>query len=345
MSYCVISSHLNFSELFPEIKEQKTFSYTLQHAILQCGEALKQILQSFDVNWINTSSYSKVQRGHELLHSIRIIMRTQPTNITSLPLDEYSALAVLLLTDKQHPSNINCWLTEHKSLWIDQLSKFDDFFVDLIITHNWLLGLSESVYIEYAPIGQYVINLIQRTDQYDYRLYENMNGDGLPFGKNLVTQIRQRIYYKNKVRQNKHWVDYQVNKDRLYDTFQGDTKLRTAFIKAIDNLIPESEAIYGYKAFYKRNGQLNCLNYNFDLTGINQESFVLPCASGFHFCPDRRDIINYYDVSSPDVEVYQVKGWGVVIEDGDKIVCSHLQILDIWEPSTVNGLFKTNAQF
>lgn len=91
----------------------------------------------------------------------------------------------------------------------------------------------------------------------------------------------------------------------------------------------KQDPVYGYKAFYKTDdGKLRCRDYVFDPYKIHTiNELVRPCSSGFHFCSKKVSVSEYYDLSERDVVVYKVAGYGVVINEGNKNACQHLEIL------------------
>ena len=90
--------------------------------------------------------------------------------------------------------------------------------------------------------------------------------------------------------------------------------------------------IYGYKGF---DIDMQCigLQYQVGETRVHKD-IIIPCKSGFHFCKDIRNIIQYgyYPKSS----IYaRVKSTGNYIEHEDKIVADKLEILEIVDYDTI----------
>ncbi len=82
--------------------------------------------------------------------------------------------------------------------------------------------------------------------------------------------------------------------------------------------------IEGYKAFNK---DLTCKGFQFEENKIFEETEAVLCESGFHFCVNPFDILNYYDIN--DSEFCKVKALSEAISDvtdDSKHVTSKIEI-------------------
>lgn len=92
------------------------------------------------------------------------------------------------------------------------------------------------------------------------------------------------------------------------------------------------QKIEGFKAFdTNKEGKMSCRNFVYE----ENHSYVYnekirPCESGFHFCKNPLDVLNYYSVIDDNMNIRsafaKVKGSGEIIEEGDKCCCSKIKI-------------------
>lgn len=212
-----------------------------------------------------------------------------------------------------------------------QLNEFESLFVYF---HNYQLSKEfDSTHFEQLVLihGQFFVDmwrsnkstpqnaltpamvyLINTNSFYDPQIYQH--ADTLEIVARLVYKYHSRCVGKY------HWINSRNWSGSL---------IMNKMISAIHNPIAERNAVYGFKAFVlEENGNLRCRNFTFNTTEVNVESFVYPCIGGFHFCSDIEHVYEYYDLNSPNIVLYQVKAWGVVMQVGNKTVCNHLQILN-----------------
>ena len=80
----------------------------------------------------------------------------------------------------------------------------------------------------------------------------------------------------------------------------------------------------GYKIF---NPDWTCRNKQYTCPGEFKENVKpIPCSSGMHFCPDLKDCFEYYH-NNPNNHCSEVIALGEVVQDGNKCVTNHLQII------------------
>lgn len=80
----------------------------------------------------------------------------------------------------------------------------------------------------------------------------------------------------------------------------------------------------GYKIF---GADYTCREYKYSLTDWNlYDGALVPCKSGFHFCPRALDCLFYYNLS-PVYTYAQVECGGDYLVKDDKVVCRELKIL------------------
>ena len=80
----------------------------------------------------------------------------------------------------------------------------------------------------------------------------------------------------------------------------------------------------GYKIF---NHDWTCRNKQYTCPGEFKENVKpIPCSSGMHFCPDLKDCFEYYQ-NNPNNHCAEVIALGEVVQDGNKCVTNHLQII------------------
>ena len=77
-----------------------------------------------------------------------------------------------------------------------------------------------------------------------------------------------------------------------------------------DKKIYADEVIEGYKAFNK---DLTCKGFQFEENKIFEEKEAVLCKSGFHFCLNPFDVLNYYDIHNS--EFCKVKALSQAIND------------------------------
>lgn len=81
----------------------------------------------------------------------------------------------------------------------------------------------------------------------------------------------------------------------------------------------------GYKAFDKN---LQCRGFQFAVgKTYTHKGDVVPCQSGFHFCPEIADVFTYYGFDNESTRLCEVEAVGEVVGDGDKRVTNKLKIV------------------
>jgi len=84
------------------------------------------------------------------------------------------------------------------------------------------------------------------------------------------------------------------------------------------------EKIKGYKAF---NPDWKCRDFQYELgETYKHDGNVNPCSSGFHFCENPLDVLEYYN-NAFNQKYAEVEGSGTVINEGDKTCCSEIKII------------------
>lgn len=82
--------------------------------------------------------------------------------------------------------------------------------------------------------------------------------------------------------------------------------------------------VYGYKIF---NPDWTCRNKQYTCPGEFKEDVKpTPCSSSMHFCPDLKDCFEYHQ-SDPNNHCAEVVALGEIVQDGNKCVTNHLQII------------------
>ncbi len=88
-----------------------------------------------------------------------------------------------------------------------------------------------------------------------------------------------------------------------------------------DKKIYADEVLEGYKAFNK---DLTCKGFQFEENKIFEETEAVLCESGFHFCVNPFEVLNYYDIHNS--EFCKVKALSKAISYDEKHVTSKIQI-------------------
>lgn len=277
----------------------------IQPAIDHCGNLTKKSIdEKYSFSWLRSSSpaiHKKIVNNYDLLH-VNVV---QLPDIIDVEISQYAALYIYLR------------------------------YTQSLIFNNEKISLIQP---HYHFIVQFVLSMQDVPSEYWNLLgHMSLNDDNcdqdLMFGSRGENyELIQQIYYKYQVIRkvsSDHWINSGDIVDKLKHTFFEYHNYKQ-FIKGINYIIPQEQAIDGYKAFnLLDSGQLQCGDYTFDTSIIHhQPDFVAPCTSGFHFCDGYSDTGRYYNLYDSNVVVHKVKGWGVVMNHDDKIVCSHLQILD-----------------
>ena len=82
--------------------------------------------------------------------------------------------------------------------------------------------------------------------------------------------------------------------------------------------------VYGYKIFNPdwtyRDKQYTCPGE------FKEDVKPTPCSSGMHFCPDLKDCFEYHQ-NDPNNHCAEVVALGEIVQDGNKCVTNHLQII------------------
>ena len=82
--------------------------------------------------------------------------------------------------------------------------------------------------------------------------------------------------------------------------------------------------VYGYKIF---NPDWTCLNKQYTCPGEFKEDVKQTlCSASMHFCPDLKDCFEYYP-NDPNNHCAEVVALDEIVQDGDKCVTNHLQII------------------
>lgn len=82
--------------------------------------------------------------------------------------------------------------------------------------------------------------------------------------------------------------------------------------------------VYGYKIF---NHDWTCRDKQYTCPGEFKEDVKpTPCGAGMHFCPDLKDCFECYQ-NNPNNHCAEVVALDEIVQDGDKCVTNHLQII------------------
>lgn len=82
--------------------------------------------------------------------------------------------------------------------------------------------------------------------------------------------------------------------------------------------------VYGYKIF---NPDWTCRNKQYTCPGEFKEDVEsMRCGAGIHFCPDLKDCFEYYP-NNPNYHCAEVVALDEIVQDGNKCVTNHLQII------------------
>jgi len=83
--------------------------------------------------------------------------------------------------------------------------------------------------------------------------------------------------------------------------------------------------VKGYKV---TNQEMQCRGFQFELNKEFEHIGVIRhCESGFHFCCLPADCFEYYEFYEPTHRMFEVEGYGTVITEGNKTVCSHIKFI------------------
>jgi hypothetical protein len=85
-----------------------------------------------------------------------------------------------------------------------------------------------------------------------------------------------------------------------------------------------SKTMIGYKATY--NGKCRNILYETGKEYIHDGEIQI-CESGFHFCPELKDVFNYYPPKK-GLKVFKVDALGDIIMEDDKAVTNKLKIIE-----------------
>lgn len=159
----------------------------------------------------------------------------------------------------------------------------------------------------YGTLDDIAEYLVSKFDTWDKLFLKNDVADQLIYFK-----------YRKHLKNTKHWVSKFIHKHS---------------IQSIPNyqLIDKDSYIEGYKAFEcdPKTGLLSCRDYKFKLDKPNIISgFIQPCSRGFHFCKNKRNVWMFYHVPNKNIVLHKIRAWGVVVDEGNKTVCSHIQIME-----------------
>lgn len=281
---------------------------TLQQAIDYCGELVKRFTELSLRRNIFTIVIRKKQFDASTGGVVSLDRVDINPSIVDIIWNQYNAVWLILNNGRYASMPFN--------QYSDLLEKYDHFFVDYVL---------DFCSLQHSIITQGLIHLISKTDKFDLQLIE----------ANVDVELNRRIFYKHFVRpnndENKKWLNERASSILISSTPNIKQALMvSSFIKAVQQPINECDAVYGFKAFYLIDDKLKCRDYHFDRNNPNIiTDFVYPCNSGFHFCLNSADLNDYYYVyQESQIVVCKVKAWGTVINDGNKTVCSHLQIVE-----------------
>ncbi len=90
-----------------------------------------------------------------------------------------------------------------------------------------------------------------------------------------------------------------------------------------DKKIYADEVIEGYKAFNK---DLTCKGFQFEENKIFEETDAVLCESGFHFCANPFDVLNYYDIHNSEFCKVKALSKAISDENNAKYVTSKIEI-------------------
>ena len=144
------------------------------------------------------------------------------------------------------------------------------------------------------------------------------------------------------------WLDTPVIRDRCKLTIYGGTDMSYKYIGINSPGIVPDECIEkvtgpvkGYKAF---NIDWTCIKKQYTCPGKFEETGEIEmCRHGMHFCPELRNVYNYYSFNS-DTKVAEVIATGEIykdLSDDDKMVTSNLEIVREVSWTEVNRLLNT----
>lgn len=270
----------------------------LQQAVDHCGKIVQQVLVSNDY----LAYYTLLGYHFPIIIGCNLSYHNQLSDI------KFNQYSMLWYFNQYTPYEI----MQHNGILPSTL-QYAEFFMDQINVKGIQMYSKLKIWVKYC---------ITNSDQYDELLLTKCG---------QIYDLQKQLYYKYAIRKEfPSWMDsFKVLRDmKKNSNGSGDAIDCQLFVQAINNPVDEANAIHGFKAFRRVNGELKCLHYVFDQYAPNIETYVFPCESGFHFCKNKFDVEYHYNLDDPEVELYRVKAWGVVIDKTSKTVCSHLQILD-----------------
>jgi hypothetical protein len=92
----------------------------------------------------------------------------------------------------------------------------------------------------------------------------------------------------------------------------------------MENKSTQPTTVRGYKV---TDANMQCRSHQFELNKeFIHKGKIEHCKSGFHFCINGAHCFGYYDFTKTN-RVFEVEGYGEVITEGDKTVCSHIKFL------------------
>lgn len=103
-----------------------------------------------------------------------------------------------------------------------------------------------------------------------------------------------------------------------------------------------NETIKGYKGF---NPDLTCRDFQYEVGKEYETENAVACNTGFHFCENPFDVLDFYAPSSENGmnRFCEVKGSGKFDKsEEDKVSCTHIHI---GEEIGLNGLIKAGVKF